>query len=72
MTRLLVVVELAVLHLYKVLVSPLLGPRCRFTPTCSEYARQAISVHGLLRGNARTIGRVLRCHPLGGEGLDPP
>jgi putative membrane protein insertion efficiency factor len=60
---------------YRRLVSPLLlaiaGPACRFEPTCSEYARQALATHGLRRGLYLTLRRLLRCRPLGGWGYDP-
>ncbi len=56
---------------YQYLISPLLGPSCRYTPTCSEYAIQAIDRHGVLRGGWLAIRRLLRCHPWGGSGYDP-
>jgi len=62
---------IAVLRLYKVLISPLLGNRCRFYPSCSDYAREAIERYGALRGAWLTIKRVGRCHPLCEGGLDP-
>lgn len=68
MIRLLV----ALLDLYKRRISPLLPPSCRFTPTCSEYARLALLKHGLLRGLALTAGRLLRCQPLHPGGVDLP
>ena len=68
MIRLLV----ALLDLYKRRVSPLLPPSCRFTPTCSEYARLALLEHGLARGLARTAWRLLRCQPLHPGGVDLP
>lgn len=46
-------------------------PRCRFYPTCSVYAREAIAGHGALRGSRLTLRRLSRCHPLGGHGFDP-
>ena len=46
-------------------------PRCRFWPSCSEYAYQTIETHGLLKGAGRALRRLLRCHPLGGHGYDP-
>jgi len=58
------------LALYKLVVSPLLGPACRFTPTCSEYAAEAITRHGVLAGVLLSMKRLLRCHPFGGRGLD--
>lgn len=58
---------------YRYAVSPLLGPgKCRFQPTCSAYALEAIESHGALKGLWLTIRRVARCHPWGGSGYDPP
>jgi len=62
----------ALLDLYKRRISPLLPPSCRFTPTCSEYARLALLKHGLARGLALAAGRLLRCHPLHPGGVDLP
>lgn len=56
---------------YQSCISPLTPPSCRFTPTCSEYARQAITIHGPLYGTYLAIRRLLRCHPWGGYGYDP-
>jgi putative membrane protein insertion efficiency factor len=53
------------------LVSPLIGPRCRFLPTCSEYALDALATHGALRGSWLVMRRIGRCHPWGGSGYDP-
>lgn len=53
-------------------ISPLLGPRCRFTPTCSQYAVEALERYGVLRGSLRAIRRILRCHPWSPGGYDPP
>ncbi|HQN08701.1 MAG TPA: membrane protein insertion efficiency factor YidD [Thermoanaerobaculia bacterium] len=61
----------AVLAAYKRFVSPLLPPACRFHPTCSEYGREAILRHGLLRGTWLTIRRLARCHPFHPGGFDP-
>jgi putative membrane protein insertion efficiency factor len=62
---------IALLRLYKRWISPLLGPRCRFHPTCSEYAMQAIARFGALRGCWLALRRILRCHPLHPGGNDP-
>jgi hypothetical protein len=56
---------------YQWAISPWLGPRCRFEPTCSEYAVSAIRRFGPLRGGALTCKRLCRCHPWGGSGYDP-
>lgn len=58
-------------RLYQVLISPLLPNRCRFYPSCSEYARQAILRHGVIVGVARGVRRLLRCHPWSAGGYDP-
>lgn len=62
---------LGLLRAYKLLVSPWLGPACRFTPTCSEYAADAIERYGLLRGVAKAAKRLLKCHPFHRGGWDP-
>ena len=59
------------LTFYKRVISPLLPPACRFEPTCSVYAREAIERHGLARGAALAARRLLRCHPFHAGGLDP-
>ena len=55
---------------YRFAISPLLPKSCRFTPTCSEYAIEALSRHGLARGLGLSLKRILRCHPFGGSGYD--
>lgn len=73
MTRgLLVLPMVRLLELYKRRLSPLLPPACRFTPTCSEYARLALLKHGLARGGALAAGRLCRCHPFHPGGVDLP
>lgn len=59
------------IRVYKYCISPLLPPACRFYPTCSEYAQEAILTHGVLRGSFLALRRLARCHPLGGHGYDP-
>jgi uncharacterized protein len=63
--------SLALLRLYKRWISPAFPPSCRYLPTCSEYAMEAVERYGALRGGAMAAGRVLRCHPLAKGGLDP-
>jgi putative membrane protein insertion efficiency factor len=62
---------LGLLRLYKRWISPAFPPSCRYVPTCSEYAMEAVERYGVLRGGAMTAWRVLRCHPLAKGGLDP-
>ena len=59
------------LRAYKLTLSPLIGNRCRYMPTCSEYAAQALIDHGAWRGSMLAFGRVCRCNPWGGSGYDP-
>ncbi len=56
---------------YKRLISPMLPHACRFVPTCSEYAMEAVEVHGVLRGGWLAAARLLRCHPFAKAGFDP-
>ena len=60
-----------VLRFYKLGVSPWLGTRCRFLPTCSTYLAEAVIAHGAVRGGWLGLRRVCRCHPWGGAGYDP-
>ncbi len=62
---------LAMIRVYRVAISPALRPACRYTPTCSAYAEEAIGRHGALRGSWLTVRRIGRCHPWGGTGHDP-
>ena len=59
------------IRLYQVTLSPYMGRQCRYTPTCSNYALEALQKHGLLRGSWLAIKRILRCAPWGGSGYDP-
>lgn len=58
-------------YFYQRCISPFTPPACRYTPTCSEYARQALIKHGPVRGLWLAVKRILRCHPWGGSGYDP-
>jgi len=60
-----------IVKFYRYFISPLLGPRCRYQPTCSAYALEAIETHGGLKGGWLTVKRIGRCHPFGGFGYDP-
>ncbi|HXT68588.1 MAG TPA: membrane protein insertion efficiency factor YidD [Vicinamibacterales bacterium] len=62
---------IAAVRAYQVILSPFAGGACRFTPTCSDYAMEAIAEHGLIRGTGLSLRRVSRCHPLGDSGFDP-
>lgn len=62
---------LALISVYRQWISPLLGPRCRFIPSCSAYGLEAVARHGALRGSWLTLKRLLRCHPLTPCGCDP-
>lgn len=59
------------IRFYQVCITPNIPPSCRFQPTCSEYARQAILKHGPFKGLALAVWRILRCNPWGGSGYDP-
>jgi uncharacterized protein len=61
----------AVLRTYQLLISPLLPPSCRYLPTCSDYAIEALAQHGPLWGSTLALRRLARCHPWGGSGYDP-
>jgi len=65
---------LAILRIYKKWISPALPAACRYVPTCSEYAMEAVEEHGALRGTWLALRRLARCHPFGGHGVDlvPP
>jgi len=64
-------IALALLRAYKWLVSPLLGPACRYVPSCSEYAMEAVARYGVVRGGMKAAWRLARCHPLSKGGFDP-
>ena len=64
-------ISLGLIRGYQLAISPWLGPRCRYQPTCSEYAREAMQAHGLRRGGWLALRRIVRCHPWGGSGYDP-
>jgi hypothetical protein len=59
------------IRFYQYVISPMIGPSCRFTPTCSQYSIEALKKHGPLKGLYLAIWRILRCNPWGGHGHDP-
>ncbi|ASZ10654.1 membrane protein insertion efficiency factor YidD [Chitinophaga pendula] len=59
------------IKIYQWCISPLLGSKCRYVPTCSQYGIEALKKHGIFKGGYLTIKRILSCHPWGGHGYDP-
>lgn len=66
-----VIIAKVMIRLYQLMVSPILGPACRFEPTCSNYAMIAIERYGVTRGGLMSLKRLLRCHPWCAGGIDP-
>lgn len=64
-------IVIKIICVYQLIISPMIGPRCRFTPTCSQYAIEAIKIHGILKGGWLSARRIIRCHPLNEGGYDP-
>lgn len=62
---------LGLIRFYQYCISTLIPPRCRYTPTCSQYAVEAVKKYGAFKGGRLAIKRIARCHPLGGHGHDP-
>lgn len=62
---------LGLIRFYRYAVSPMLPPRCRYTPTCSQYAAEAVGRYGFWKGGRLALRRICRCHPWGGSGYDP-
>ena len=71
MKRIIIWPLLILIHAYRLCISPLLGVNCRFAPSCSAYAIEALEKHGPLHGSALMVKRIVRCHPWGGDGYDP-
>ncbi|NQD71895.1 membrane protein insertion efficiency factor YidD [Sphingobacterium shayense] len=65
------VLFILVIRFYQIFISPLLGANCRYSPTCSQYGKEAILKHGPFKGGYLAIRRILRCNPWGGHGHDP-
>ncbi|ACO76214.1 membrane protein insertion efficiency factor YidD [Laribacter hongkongensis] len=64
-------IVLALIRFYQLAISPWLPPRCRYQPTCSQYAIEAVQKHGALKGGWLALRRIGRCHPWGSSGYDP-
>ena len=64
-------IAVAAIRLYRRTLSPLLPPACRYWPSCSAYAEEALREHGFVHGLSLTLARLARCHPWGGHGVDP-
>ncbi|MFY7879519.1 MAG: membrane protein insertion efficiency factor YidD [Lacibacter sp.] len=62
---------IVLIRFYQLVISPAIGPKCRFTPTCSSYGLQAFKKYGPLKGLLLTLKRISKCHPWGGSGYDP-
>lgn len=62
---------IGLIKIYQLIISPILGPKCRYTPSCSHYAVQALKKYGVFKGSWLAIKRIARCHPWGGHGYDP-
>ncbi len=62
---------IGLIRIYQWGISPLLGAKCRYTPSCSQYGVTALKKHGIFKGGLLTIKRILSCHPWGGHGYDP-
>jgi len=71
MSKLINFIFILPIKMYQIMLSPLIGPSCRFNPTCSNYAIQAISKYGALKGLCLSLKRIIRCHPWGESGNDP-
>ena len=75
MTKLIVFLNINIIKFYKYFISPILGNKCRYLPTCSEYSIEALKSYGFFKGSYMSIKRILSCHPIkflgGGEGFDP-
>ena len=59
------------IKIYKYLVSPMIGPSCRYQPTCSDYSIEALKTYGFVKGMLLSLKRIISCHPLGNSGFDP-
>jgi putative membrane protein insertion efficiency factor len=65
-------IAVCVIHIYRLFVAPLLGPRCRFYPSCSQYGLEVFRKYGFLKGASKTVVRLCKCHPFHPGGVDLP
>jgi len=66
-----VIIIVKIIRLYQLIISPFIGPNCRYSPTCSKYSIESFKKHGLIKGGKLSIKRILSCHPFGNSGYDP-
>ena len=59
------------IKIYKIILSPIIGPTCRYPPTCSEYFIDCLNEYGVIKGSVKGLKRIFSCHPFGGHGYDP-
>ncbi|PIV58996.1 MAG: membrane protein insertion efficiency factor YidD [Bacteroidetes bacterium CG02_land_8_20_14_3_00_31_25] len=71
MKKILIAIPILLVNIYKYVISPVLPNACRYTPTCSVYAIEALKKHGLFKGTYLSVKRILSCNPWGGHGFDP-
>jgi putative membrane protein insertion efficiency factor len=69
--QILILPFIIIIRFYQWVISPALGPKCRFTPTCSQYTAEALKKHGLAKGFLLSVKRISKCRPGGGHGYDP-
>ena len=71
MKKILIAPFLLLIRIYQIFISPITPATCRYQPTCSHYAKEALEVHGFVKGGWLAIKRIFSCHPFGGKGFDP-
>lgn len=71
MNKIVSAIFIGMIRVYQLIISPLLRPSCRYSPTCSQYGIEAIKKYGFLKGGYLALKRLLSCHPWGGQGHDP-
>ena len=69
--KIFVIIIIKIIRIYQIIISPLIGSNCRYSPTCSTYTIESLKKHGLIKGSKLSIKRILSCHPFGNSGYDP-